>query len=310
MIKNKTYRYVKAGALALFLLLMSSCQGVPLLDPQGPIGTQNRDLLMIAVGLGFLVVIPVIIMTIWFAIRYRETNAKATYKPHWEGSLKIEAVIWLVPIAIIVVLSYLTWVKTTELDPYRPIPSAERPMRVQVISLDWNWLFIYPDYDIASVNKLVIPTGTPVTFDLTSATVMTSFFIPDLGSQMYVMAGMVSHLNLQADKPGTFTGKNMEFSGSGYSQMNFPAVAVSSDQFKAWTTEAKATSAHLTQDQFNQLNKPQSNYPATSYSSVEPGLFDHLVGKFMKTRGNEAMMKVTNETMSPGASAMPMTTSN
>ncbi len=284
MVKNTILGYVKIGALAVFMVLMSACQGVALLDPQGPVGIQIRDLLMIAVGLGFLVVIPVIIMTIWFAVRYRESNTKATYKPHWEGSLKIEAFIWLIPIAIIVVLSYLTWVKTTDLDPYKSIPSSEAPLRVQVVSLDWNWLFLYPDYDIASINKLVIPTGTSVTFDLTSATVMTSFFIPDLGSQMYVMAGMVSHLNLLADNTGTFTGRNMGFSGKGYATMNFPTVAVTTEQFKAWTAEAKASPTPLSQDQFNQLNKPQSNYPVTLYSSVEPDLFNSIVAKFMTNR--------------------------
>lgn len=271
----------------MFLVLMSACQGVALLDPQGPIGEQTRDLLLITVGLGFLVVLPVMGMAIWFAIRYREKNQKATYKPHWESSMKIEAVVWIIPIAIIGVLSYLTWVKTIDLDPYKPIPSNQPPLTVQVISLDWNWLFIYPDQNVASINKLVIPTGASVTFDMTSATVMTSFFIPELGSQMYVMAGMVSHLNLMADKPGTFTGRNLGFSGEGYARMNFPTEAVSPDQFQAWVATAKASPVVLSQDQFNQLNKPQSNYPATVYSSVEPDLFNRLVASFITDRHKE-----------------------
>jgi len=266
------------------MMLMSGCQGVALLDPQGPIGHQNKDLLMIAVGLGFLVVIPVIAMTIWFAVRYREGNKKASYKPHWHQSLKIEAVVWIIPIAIIVVLSYLTWVKTLELDPYKPIASTQAPLKVQVVSLDWNWLFIYPDQNVASMNRLVIPEGTPVTFDLTSDTVMTSFFIPELGSQIYVMAGMVTHLNLLADKPGTYIGHNMNFSGDGYAKMNFPTESVTADQFKAWVDQAKASPTALSQDEFKLVSKPQSDYPATLYSSVEPELFTHLVARFVADR--------------------------
>lgn len=288
MLKNKLIASAKAGGLAFFAFLLSGCQGVALLDPKGPIGHQARDLLLITVGLGFLVVIPVIVLTIWFAVRYREKNTKAAYKPHWHQSLKIEAVVWVIPIAIIAVLSYLTWVKTIELDPYRPVASAQAPLHVQVISLDWNWLFIYPDQNIASINKLVIPTDTPVTFDLTSATVMTSFFIPDLGSQIYVMAGMESHLNLLASTAGTYTGRNLNFSGEGYARMNFPTVAVGADQFQAWVAEAKASPTALTQDQFALVSKPQSSYPVTSYSSVEPKLFDNLIARFMKDRHLEA----------------------
>jgi len=303
--KNKVLHFFKAFGLAALVLLGSACQGVPLLDPQGPIGDQTKNLILISVGLGFLVVIPVIIMTVWFAVRYRESNSKATYKPHWEGSLKVEAFIWLIPLAIIVVLSYLTWVKTVDLDPYKPISSTEHPLRVQVVSLDWNWLFIYPDQNIAVVNKLVIPAGTPVSFDLTSATVMTSFFIPDLGSQMYAMAGMETHLNLMAHGPGTFTGRNMEFSGPGYSAMNFPAVSVPADQFTDWVAKAKEGTSVLSSEQFQQLDKPQKNYPVTIYSSVEPNLFGQIIGQFMKTRGGHSMeMSAAGE---QGASAMPKT---
>jgi cytochrome o ubiquinol oxidase subunit 2 len=284
MRQNKLARVLKLLGLLPLTFLVSACQGVALLDPKGPIGAQERDLIYLSVGLGLIILIPVFFMVAWFAFRYRESNTKATYKPHWEGTVSIEVVLWLVPLLIIGVLSYLTWVKTTELDPYRPIPSTERPLHVQVVSLDWNWLFIYPDYNIATMNKLVIPAGVPVTFDMTSATVMTSFFIPDLGSQMYVMAGMVSHLNLLADKPGTFTGHNMEFSGIGYETMHFTTSAVTKDQFASWTNDAKGNGA-LSLDQFNKLNKPQPGLPETTYASVEPNLFLHIVGEFMDTRG-------------------------
>jgi cytochrome o ubiquinol oxidase subunit 2 len=286
MVKNKLIRFVLAMGSATLALLLSSCQGVALLDPKGPVGEVNRDLLLIALGLGFLVVIPVIAMTIWFALRYRESNKTATYKPHWEGSLKIEAVIWLVPIAIIVVLSYLTWVYTTSQDPYKPIASTEKPLHVQVISTDWNWVFLYPEQGVAQVNKLVLPVGVPVTFDMTSAAVMSSLFIPDLGSQMYIMAGMVSHLNLLASKPGTFTGKNMEYSGSGYNKMHFQTLAVSSDEFAKWVAETKASTSTLSWDQFRDVSKPREDYPVTSWGSYDPQIFNKVVGLFMVQNGD------------------------
>lgn len=295
MSRNTVIRCVKAGGLALFAALLSSCQRVALLDPQGPIGAQNRDLLLIAFGLGLFVVIPVIVLTIWFAARYRQSNTGATYKPHWEGSIKIEAFIWLIPIAIIVVLSYLTWVKTIEVDPYRPIASTEQPLKVQVITTDWNFIFVYPDYNVATVNQLFIPVKAPVTFDMTSADVQASFFIPDLGSQMYVMAGMVSHLNLLADKPGTFTGKNMQYSGSGYDGMHFPAKALSPDEFKAWADGAKAGTSPLSQAEFDKISQQKSKLPAAVYSTVEPDLFKSLVAKFMGQRFVEGGAEAKHE---------------
>lgn len=300
MVKNKIFSIVKASGIALFAFLLSGCQGVALLDPKGPVGDQITNLMMITVGLGFLVVVPVIGMAIWFAVRYRESNTKATYKPHWEGSLKIEAVIWLVPVAIIVVLSYLTFVKTIDLDPYKPIASTEKALTVQVITTDWNWIFLYPEYGVASVNKLMIPAGAPVTFDMTSASVMTSMFIPDLGSQMYIMAGMVSHLNLLAHEPGQFTGKNMVYSGEGYDKMHFQTVAMPADQFQAWTESAKSSPTVLGPEQFAQLIKPQPNLPPAEYSSVDPGLFSGLVAKFMPPQGEGTHEK----------SEMPMDMSN
>lgn len=298
------------GLLPLALLL-NACQGVALLDPKGPVGAQERDLILMAVGLALLVIIPVLFMVVWFATHYRESNKKATYKPHWEGTVQVETLVWLIPILIIGVLSYLTWVKTTDLDPYKPLPSAERPLHVQVVSLDWNWLFIYPDYGVATLNTLTIPQGVPVTFDLTSATVMTSFFIPDLGSQMYVMAGMTTHLNLLADHPGTFMGHNMEFSGVGYEAMRFPTNSLTKDKFDEWMKAAKSSPATLNLDQFTKLNTPRAGLPATTYASVEPDLFGHVLNLFGGMMGKGTMMGMTGGAMTGDAmkasdSAMPM----
>jgi len=170
MRQNQLSRVMKLLGLLPLALLLNACQGVALLDPKGPVGAQERDLILMSIGLALLVIVPVFFMVVWFATHYRETNKKATYKPHWEGTVKVETVVWLVPILIIGVLAYLTWVKTTDLDPYKPLPSAEKALHVQVVSTDWNWLFIYPDYGVASLNTLTIPQGVPVSFDLTSAT--------------------------------------------------------------------------------------------------------------------------------------------
>ena len=272
--------------------LLNSCQGVAILDPKGPIGIQERDLIAMAVGLGMIVIIPVVAMALWFTFRYRESNKKATYTPHWEGSLKVESVIWVVPILIIAVLSYLTLVKTTELDPYKPIASTEKAVHVQVVSLDWNWLFIYPDYKVASLNSLVIPSGVPVTFDMTSSTVMTSLFIPHLGSQMYIMAGMVSHLNLLANEPGSYPGHNMEYSGKGYDSMSFVAKAVTKGDFEAWTQSHQGTGSALTAEEFQKLKEPKAGRSPTVYGSVDPELFTNLVAKFMPPPGSAPAKKM------------------
>lgn len=300
-------RVFKFLALLPFSLLMSACQGIPLLDPKGPIGAQERDLMLMSVGLGMIVIIPVLVMAIWFTLRYRESNKKATYKPHWEGNLKLETVIWGIPILIIAVLSYLTWVKTSELDPYKPIPSTEKTVKVQVISTDWNWIFLYPEYNVATVNSLVIPAQAPVSFDMTSASVMTSLFIPHLGSQMYIMAGMVSHLNLLASEPGSYTGHNMEYSGEGYDSMHFVTKAVSKEEFEAWVKANQGAGANLTGELFDQLSKPQKGLPATVYGSVEPKLFERVVSHFMPPQGSVSEEKM-DKPMNMDSSEMTTTT--
>ena len=289
MKRSKLKTILNFSWLALLVSLVSSCSGVPLLDPKGPVGNEEKFLILISLGLMLIVVIPVLVLTLWFSVHYRATNKKATFKPNWEGSPKIEAIVWLIPFVIVAVLSYLTIKETGELDPYRPIASSKAPIKVEVISLDWNWLFIYPDYDVATVNKLVVPVGTPLSFDLTSASVMTSFFIPQLGSQMYAMAGMVTHLNLLASETGIYQGQNQEFSGDGYVTMHFPVNVETREAFDAWVREAKSGGDALDAQRYAALSSPQINYPATSFSSVEPGLFDHLVGRFRDWMGDKKM---------------------
>ncbi len=281
MRKSKLTKLTKGIVLLLLTAMMSGCKDMVVLNSKGPIGRSEAELIYVSFGLMLIVVLPVFVMTFWFAIRYRDSNKKATYKPNWAHSNKIEFVVWTVPIIIIVILSFLTWKSTKELDPYKPIESNVKPLEVDVISLDWNWLFVYPEDSVATLNELVIESGRPVSFRLTSQTVMTSFFIPQLGSQMYAMAGMRTRLNLMADVPGTYMGRNLEYSGNGYHKMNFKVLAKTPEDFKAWLKTAKTTSDTLTMAQYEEISKPKAGHPVKVYASIVPDLFDKVMAPFM-----------------------------
>ena len=278
------------GAVAFF----SSCSGMSILNPKGPIGKDESFLIYMAFALMLIVVIPVFVMAFWFARRYRASNKKATYKPQWGHSTVIELFIWLIPVAIIAVLSWLTWTRTFKLDPYKPLKGKNQSLRVEVVSTDWNYLFIYPDYNIAIVNELIIPSNTPLSFRLTSSTVMTSFFIPQLGSQIYAMAGMQTWLHLMAEDTGTYRGQNMEFSGPGYHTMHFKVITETPEEFSKWVDKAKQSPDSLSMDEYSKINQPVMNYPITTYSSVIPNLFDHIMSPFMDWMGKHDKMKMNH----------------
>lgn len=252
-----------------------------LLNPMGPIGADEKRLILIAFGLMLTVVIPVIVMALGFAWKYRASNTAATYQPKWDYSGKIEAVVWAIPTIIILILSVLVWRDTHALSPYRPIASTAKPVDVQVVAMDWKWLFIYPEQGIASVNKLVFPANVPVSFRITSDTVMSSFFIPQLGSQIYAMAGMQTRLNLQADQPGTYRGLNSQYSGNGFAGMHFDAIATSEQGFADWVKQVKQSPAVLDEAGFKALEAPTENAPVQYFARVEPGLFEKIVNKYM-----------------------------
>lgn len=262
--------------LAVATPLLSGCH-YALLDPAGPIGKDELGIIYLATGLMLLVVVPVIVMTLAFAWRYRASNRAATYSPDWVHSGKIEAVIWLVPCVIVGILGYVTWTSSHRLDPYRPIASATKPIRVDVASLDWKWLFIYPDLGIASVNELAFPVGTPVRFHLTSSTVMNSFFIPQLGSQIYTMSGMQTKLSLLADRAGTYRGISANFSGDGFSHMDFAARAMSAKDFAAWVKKVRSSHKALTLAAYRKLAKPSENVPVQHYATVAPTLYHDIL---------------------------------
>ena len=254
-----------------------------LFEPKGPVGDAERFVIIVAVVLMLIVVVPVVAMVFLFPRKYRASNTNATYMPKWDRSAKIEWVIWLVPAVIVTVLATLVWKATVQLDPYKPIDAAVKSINIEAVSLDWKWLFIYPDQNIATVNQLIFPAHVPLSFRITSDTVMTSFFIPQLGSQIYAMAGMQTRLNLMADEPGTYTGQNQQFSGRGYADMTFKAIAVSEEQFNAWVQKVRQSPEKLSLVRFEELKKPSIDYPVSLFYWVKPGLFDHIIGRFSKS---------------------------
>ena len=262
--------------LLLVAVLLSSChKGV--LDPHGPVGAAERLMLYDATAIMLAVVVPVIVLTLVFAWWFRSGNRHALYRPGWEFSPRIEVIIWAIPTLVILFLGGIAWVGSHQLDPPRALKSNTEPLQVQVVSLDWQWLFIYPGQHIASLNHLVVPTGVPVEFSLTSASVMNSFFIPQLGSQIYTMAGMTTHVNLQADELGKYQGLSAQFSGEGFSDMRFDVDAVAADGFQAWVNDVRAKSGVLDAAAFAQLARPSRASGTATYASVSEGLFDAIV---------------------------------
>ena len=285
-------RVVAAGALSL----LGGCSMV-LFDPKGDIGVQEKNLILIALGLMLLVVIPVIALTLYFAWRYRESNTKAKYAPTWAHSTAIEIVVWTIPCIIVATLAVLIWKTTHILDPYKPIESNVKPVRVEVVALNWKWLFIYPDYGVASVNQLALPVDTPVDFRLTAESLMNSFFIPQLGSQVYAMSGMQTQLHLIANSEGTYAGRSSAFSGPGFSDMDFNTVVTSRGEFDAWVAHAKASPKALDVAAYDVLQQPSRKNAVTLYSNVAPGLFDGIVYQYMRDASGRPICTTANADM-------------
>jgi cytochrome o ubiquinol oxidase subunit II len=284
--KRKKY-FVFVGLLSLFAAtFLGGCSSILLFNPKGPVGESERFVIIAAIVLMLIVVIPVFIMAFWFPVKYRASNTESTYMPKWSHSGKIEFFMWAVPIAIVAVLALLAWTRTHSLDPYKPIHSAKKPTNIEAVCLDWKWLFIYPDQNIATVNQITFPVNVPVSFKITSDTVMASFFIPQLGSQIYAMAGMQTQLHLLADKPGSYAGHNQQLTGRGYANMHFKANAVSSEEFQAWLQKVRQSPEKLDLARYRKLAKPNEGYyPVTYFSSVKPDLFEYILRKYNPTWG-------------------------
>ncbi|WP_184046759.1 ubiquinol oxidase subunit II [Paraburkholderia sp. MM5384-R2] len=278
--KGRTLRRPASFISASLMLLLSGCSNLDILNPKGSVGLAERDLIATSVWAMLIVVVPVILMTLFFAWRYRASNSNAEYRPGWTHSTAIEVAVWTIPALIVLFLAVLTWKSTHELDPYRPLESQVKPINVEVVALDWKWLFIYPDLGIASVNQLAIPVGTPVNFRITSDTVMNSFFIPQLGGQIYAMAGMQTRLHLIADHAGDYAGTSANFSGKGFSDMKFRTLATSPEDFNAWVAKVRASSNRLDMDRYHAVSEPSEKDPVRYFSTVDPKLFNNIIARY------------------------------
>ncbi len=283
---NKKLKIIILALVALIVLTFIAGwfkhSNVEVFNSAGSVGAKERNLMFFALGLSLIVVIPVYILLFSFAWRYREgSKKKRKYSPELAGNWAMEAVWWLIPAALITVLSVVTWQSSHALDPYRALASSKKPMTIQVVALDWKWLFIYPGQHVASVNFVQIPVGTPVRFQITSDAPMNSLWIPQLGGQIYAMPGMSTQLNLVANRAGDYHGSSANISGSGFSRMDFTARAGSESDFMNWVKTARQSSNPLDRQAYDQLAKPSQNNPVTNYSSVESDLFDQIILKYI-----------------------------
>jgi cytochrome o ubiquinol oxidase subunit 2 len=260
----------------MLVLALSACSG-GVLDPHGPVGGAERTILFNATVIMLAVVIPVIAGTLLFAWWFRAGNKRAQRRPDWSYGGRIEFVVWAIPALVVLFLGGIGWISSHDLDPRARLSASSPPVEIEVVSLDWKWLFIYPAAGVASVNRLVVPVGTPLHFRLTSAGVMNSFFVPQLGSQIYTMAGMSTELNLQADDAGTFAGLSAQFSGDGFSDMHFEVTAMPAKDYAQWVEETRAHGGSLDRKQYADLARPSQKEPPRVFGAVSAGLFEAIL---------------------------------
>ncbi len=264
-----------------FLSVYIGTHNMGVLNPKGVIAVAQKDLIITSVVLMMIVIIPVFIMLFSFAWRYRASNTKAKYTPDWHSNLILEIIWWTVPVVIVVFLAIITWKSSHDLDPFKPLVSEVKPVVIEVVALDWKWLFIYPEEHIATVNFLEIPMDTPIHFKITSDAPMNAFWIPQLGSMIYAMAGMTAQLHLMADEVGVYKGLSSNFSGDGFSGMKFDTKVVTGAEYVAWLNEVRTSPQSLTEEEYKELIKPTKNHPVVQYSSVRDDLYSSIIMKYM-----------------------------
>lgn len=261
---------------------------IAVLEPKGVVAEHQRNLILFASALSLLVVLPVFAMTFYIARTYREGNKKAEYKPDWDHSNKLEAIWWGLPILLISILAVTAWTTSHSLEPSKPLASNEKPLRVQVVALDWKWLFIYPEQGIASINTLHIPANVPVNFEITADAPMNSFWIPELGGQIYAMAGMTTKLHLMANQAGEFKGASANLSGDGFAGMKFTAHSVTKNDFADWAKDIASTYPdYLSQETYRALAQPSKNVPPSYFGSIDPEVYATVIAKYMPLHNPE-----------------------
>jgi len=275
--------FITAILAAVILLVMYRSHFV-VLNPEGTIADKQRDLLVFASLLSLIVVIPVFFLVFFIALKYRAGNKKATYAPHWDHNHKLEFIWWGIPIILILILAVITWKSSHDLDPYKPLASNKKPVTIQVVALEWKWLFIYPEQNIATVNYVEFPEKTPINFQITADAPMNSFWIPKLGGQVYAMAGMETKLHLMANTEGLYDGSSANISGEGFAGMRFKARSSSEQNFKQWVDDVQHSPDKLTAAEYQKLAKQSKNNPQALYASYEPGLYDTIMMKYMSPK--------------------------
>lgn len=287
-------RAIVAGIIATVAILIGaawvymSSHSIDVLTPKGAIAAEQRQLMLIATALMSIVVIPVFVLTFWVVWRYREGNTKATYKPEWDRSRVAETIWWLVPLVIIIILAVITWVSSHKLDPYRALEHDKRPLTVKVIALQWKWLFIYPEQNIATVNYLYMPKDRPVNFEITADAPMNSFWIPQLGGQVYAMAGMTTKLHLIANEKGDYKGSSANLSGEGFADMRFTAHVDEDLAFYNWVSSVQRSAGALTAAEYATLAQPKRQDEPIYYATTDLSLYDSAIRKYMKPQGVSA----------------------
>jgi cytochrome o ubiquinol oxidase subunit 2 len=279
---------IRIASLVLFFLAVVaaswyyiSSHEIAVFDSKGMIGKKESDLIITASLLMLIVVIPVFIFAFFFAWKYRANNKKARHDPDWEHNYIAEYCWWGVPFVIVVILAIITWRSSHELNPFKPIVTGEKPITIQVVALEWKWLFIYPEQRIATVNFVQFPEKTPVNFEITSDAPMNSFWIPQLGGQIYAMPAMRSKLHLIANETGSFRGVSANISGDGFAGMTFTAKATSLEEFDQWVGSVKKNSSSLNLSEYDHLMQPSEYHPVTYYVLGQQDLFDQIMMKYM-----------------------------
>lgn len=273
--------------IALGFLVLFSGVDTTFLDPKGTIADQQRDLLYLSVLLMLIVVVPVYLLIFFIVWRYREGNTKAKYDPHWAHDNALEFAWWAIPCVIIAILAWVTWQTSHSLDPYRPIESDVRPVKIQVVALDWKWLFIYPEEGIATINYVRFPEQTPIEFSITADAPMNAFWIPDLGGQIYAMTGMASKLHLMANGVDTYQGLSSNFSGRGFSNMRFTAESSSRADFDEWVRATKESASILDWRAYQRLAEPTENNSVVYYGKTDPEIFNRILMQFVGHVGSD-----------------------